>query len=88
MLNGPCGGVNSKVQDPSRHDEAGDPAGAAKDQAFEREVIDTGQQLIAVADGADGFVDAAGVACRFLDGDEFGFVGEFAEESAQGTVRS
>ena len=35
-------------------DEAGDPAGAAEDQAFERKIVDARQQLVAVADGADG----------------------------------
>lgn len=58
---------------------AADPAVDAKDGGLEEEVVDAGEDLVAVADEVAEFGDAAGVGAAFLDGVQVRDVGELHE---------
>jgi hypothetical protein len=58
---------------------AADPAVDAEDGGLEEEVVDAGEDLVAVADEVAEFGDAAGVGAAFFDGVQVWDVGELDE---------
>jgi len=60
-------------------DESGDPADGAEHDGLEGEVVDAGEDGVAVADSVDEVRDAADVGGGFLDGDEVALVVELGE---------